>query len=217
MAGISSFSAAVNGLPQFCDSSRANSAPRLRCDRRASAAARRDPSAPWRPSREMPSRPPSRRLRSAPREASATCAMTLPVAGSSTSCSSPLPLTSLPLMSSFVFIVGPREVVSEQDRDAASRRSRSTATTLVIGRSRGRNSSLKNQIGSVRSLPAVNMRDDDFVERQREREHAAGEERGGDLRQHHVAGRSASRRRRGPSTLRSSSCGRRRRRATTLL
>ena len=31
-----------------------------------------------------------------------------------------------------------------------------TATTLVIGRSRGRNSSLKNQIGSVRSCPAVN-------------------------------------------------------------
>ena len=31
-----------------------------------------------------------------------------------------------------------------------------TATTLVIGRSRGRNSSLKNQIGNVRSCPAVN-------------------------------------------------------------
>ena len=30
-----------------------------------------------------------------------------------------------------------------------------TATTFVMGRSRGRNSSLKNQMGSVRSLPAV--------------------------------------------------------------
>src|SRR4029078_6254087 len=53
--------------------------------------------------------------------ASFTCAMTLPVAGVRTFCSSPLPLTSLPLTSSFVFIVGPREVVSEKDREERHR------------------------------------------------------------------------------------------------
>src|ERR1041384_3345930 len=50
-------------------------------------------------------------------DASCTCAMTLPVGGSSTPRSSPAPLMSLPLTSSFVFIVGPRKVVSQQDRD----------------------------------------------------------------------------------------------------
>ncbi len=60
-----------------------------------------------------------------------------------------------------------------------------TATTLVMGRSRGRNSSLKNQMGSVRSCPDVKIGDDDLVERQREGEHAAREQRRAHLRQQH--------------------------------
>ena len=62
-----------------------------------------------------------------------------------------------------------------------------TATTLVTGRWRGRISSDSIQIGKRRLLAGGEGGDDDLVERQREGEHAAGEQRGADLRQDDVA------------------------------
>src|SRR5215510_7515669 len=116
IAGISSLSAADSGLPQFCDSSAANSLPSasMRSASFSSSAARSFGTVPDQPSKAFEAAPTAATICSS--EASATCVMTFPVAGLSTSCSSPLPLISLPLMSSFVFIVGPREVVSEHNR-----------------------------------------------------------------------------------------------------
>src|SRR3954468_13966019 len=116
MAGISSLSAAASGLPQFCDSSAANSLPSA--SMRSASFINRAPRSFGTVAAHAGKAFAAALTAAAicPSSASATCAMTLPVAGLSTSCSSPLPLTSLPLTSSFVFIVGPREVVGEHDR-----------------------------------------------------------------------------------------------------
>src|ERR1043165_5358059 len=121
MAGISSFSAADSGLPQFCDSSAAKSAPpaSMRSASFISSVARSFGTVAAQAGKAFDAAVTAAAI--CPSSASATCAMTLPVAGLSTSCSSPLPLTSLPLTSSFVFIVGPREVVSEHDRQQRHR------------------------------------------------------------------------------------------------
>src|SRR6188508_1148849 len=116
IAGISSFSAAASGLPQFCDSSAANScaSASMRSASLSSSVARSFGTVPAQLAKAFDAAPTAAAI--CPSSASATAAITLPVAGLSTFCSSPLPLTSLPLTSSFVFIVGPREVVSENDR-----------------------------------------------------------------------------------------------------
>ena len=61
-----------------------------------------------------------------------------------------------------------------------------TATTLVTGRCRGRISSRQHPDRQGRLLAGGEGGDDDLVEGQREGEHAAGEQRGADLRQDHV-------------------------------
>src|SRR3954467_4186686 len=121
IAGISSFRAALSGLPQFCDSSEANScaSASMRSASFSSKVARSFGTVPAQPAKAFDAAPTAAVTCSS--EASFTCAITLPVAGSSTPCSSPLPLTSLPLTSSFVFIVGPREVVSQKDRNERNR------------------------------------------------------------------------------------------------
>ena len=54
-----------------------------------------------------------------------------------------------------------------------------SATTLTTGSWLGRKRLLKIQIGSVCSpAPIVNVRDDDLVEREREGEQRAGDQRG---------------------------------------
>ena len=85
MAGISSLSAAASGLPQFCDSSAANSM-RLGLDairelQQQRAAILRHRGGPAGKCLRCGASP---RPRSVPRKPRATCAMTLPVAGSST-------------------------------------------------------------------------------------------------------------------------------------
>src|SRR6187401_156725 len=117
IAGISSLSAAFSGLPQFCDSRRANSmaSASMRSASFMSSAPRSLGTVWAQPVKALAAAFTAAVICSS--EASATCAITLPVAGSSTPSSSPLPFTSFPLTSSFVFIVGPRKVVSEQDRD----------------------------------------------------------------------------------------------------
>src|SRR6187397_2243366 len=121
IAGISSLSAAFSGLPQFCDSRRANSmaSASMRSASFMSSAPRSLGTVWAQPVKALAAAFTAAVICSS--EASATCAITLPVAGSSTPSSSPLPLTSLPLTSSFVFIVGPREVVSQQDRNERHR------------------------------------------------------------------------------------------------
>ena len=61
-----------------------------------------------------------------------------------------------------------------------------TATTLVTGRSRGRVSWVRIQIGSVCLLPGGEGGDDDLVKRQREGQHPARQQRRGDVGQDHV-------------------------------
>src|SRR6185503_12301808 len=121
IAGISSLSAAASGLPQFCDSSAANSLPSasMRSASFMSSVARSFGTVAAQPGNALAAALTAPAI--CPSSASATCVMTLPVAGLSTFCSSPLPLTSLPLTSSFVFIVGPREVISEHDGDQRHR------------------------------------------------------------------------------------------------
>src|SRR6185312_13749588 len=117
IAGISSLSAAAYGLPQFSDSSFAKSAASasMRSASLYSNVARSFGTVAAQPGNAFDAACTAFSIWSS--DASCTCAITLPVAGSSTPRSSPLPLMSLPLTSSFVFIVGPREVVSQQDRD----------------------------------------------------------------------------------------------------
>src|ERR1041384_4374674 len=117
MAGISSFSAALSGLPQFCDSSFAKSmaSASMRSASLSSSVARSFGTVAAQPGNALAAAFTAATTCSS--DASLTCVMTLPVAGSSTPRSSPPPLMSLPLTSSFVFIVGPREVVSQQDRN----------------------------------------------------------------------------------------------------
>src|SRR5689334_23699409 len=117
IAGISSLSAAASGLPQFCDSSAANSAASasMRSASFSSSVLRSFGTVAAQPGKAFAAACTAAVICSS--DASATCAITLPVAGSSTPSSSPLPLTSLPLTSSFVFIVGPREVVSQDYRN----------------------------------------------------------------------------------------------------
>src|SRR6478735_164716 len=116
IAGISSLSAAASGLPQFCDSRLANSAASasMRSASFSSSVLRSLGTVAAHAGNAFAAACTAAVICSS--DASATCTMTLPVAGSSTPSSSPLPLSSLPLTSSFVFIVGPREVVSQQDR-----------------------------------------------------------------------------------------------------
>ena len=101
-AGISSFSAAGSGLPQFSDSSFANAGPSasMRSASLSSSVARSFGAV-----RAQPSNAASAAFTAASicaREASGTFASTLPVAGFSTCSTLPSPATSLPLMSSRV-------------------------------------------------------------------------------------------------------------------
>src|SRR4051812_4368519 len=182
MAGISSLSAAASGLPQFCDSSAANSAPSasMRSASFSSSVARSFGTVAAQPANAFEAAPTAAVICSS--EASATCAITLPVAGFSTLCSSPLPLTSLPLTSSFVFIVGPREVVSENDRQQRHRHD--DHGHHVGNRLVPRPEQLAEEPDGQRAfLAGGEYGDDDLVERQCERQHAAGEKCRGDLRQ----------------------------------
>ena len=91
-----------------------------------------------------------------------------------------------------------------------------TATTLVTGRWRGRPSWLSIQIGRVFCWPAVKVVTMSSSKRQGEGEHAAGQQRGGELRQDHVAEGLEAVGAEVHGGLEQAS-GRRRRRATTLL
>ena len=64
-----------------------------------------------------------------------------------------------------------------------------SATTFTIGSSAGRESVAKIQIGSVCCGAGREDRDDDLVEREREGEQPAGEQRRPQLRERHVAER----------------------------
>src|SRR6188508_2792687 len=186
IAGISSFNAAASGLPQFCDSSDANAcaSASMRSASFRSKVARSFGTVPAQPAKAFDAAPTAAVTCSS--EASFTCAMTLPVAGLSTFCSSPLPLTSLPLTSSFVFIVGPREVVSENDRQQGHR-DHDHGHDIGDGPVT-RPEELAEEPDRQRTLFAGREDgDDDLIEGQGEGQHAAGEERGGHLRQQHVA------------------------------
>src|SRR6185436_10356732 len=188
IAGISSLSAAASGLPQFCDSSAANSLPSasMRSASFMSRVPRSFGTVAAHPGNAFAA--PFTAAMICDSSASPTCAMTLPVAGLSTFCSSPLPLTSLPLTSSFVFIVGPREVVSEHDRH---KRHRDDDHRHHVGDGPvSRPEELAEEPDRQGLfLAGSEYSDDDLVERQCEGEHAAGEEGGGHLGQQHVAQR----------------------------
>src|SRR6185503_2446841 len=186
MAGISSFNAAASGLPQFCDSSEAKScaSASMRSASFNNSVARSLGTVLAQAAKALDAAPTAAVICSS--EASFTCVMTLPVAGLSTSCSSPLPLTSLPLTSSFVFIVGPREVVSENDRQQGHRDH--DHRHHVGDGPVARPEELVEEPDGQRALFAGREDgDDDLVEGQGEGQHAAGEERGGHLRQQHVS------------------------------
>src|SRR6187401_3459164 len=186
IAGISSFSAAASGLPQFCDSRPANSvaSASMRSASFSSSVLRSFGTVAAHPGNAFAAACTAAVICSS--DASATCAMTLPVAGSSTPSSSPLPLTSLPLTSSFVFIVGPREVVSQQDRNE---RHRNDDDGHHVGDGTiPRAEELVQEPDRQRAFIAGREDgDDDLVERQRERKHATGEECRRYLRQRYVA------------------------------
>src|SRR6185436_9040886 len=158
MAGISSLSAADSGLPQFCDSSAAKSAP----------------------SASMRSASFSNSVARSFGTVAAQPVKTLPVAGLSTFCSSPLPLISLPLMSSFVFIVGPREVISEHYRQQRHG-DHDDGHHVGDGPVARPEQFVEEPDGQGAFIARSEYGDDDFVEGQRERQHAAGEKRGGHL------------------------------------
>src|SRR5688572_26133395 len=186
MAGISSFNAALKGFPQFCDSSAANSSASasMRSASFISSAPRSFGTVAAQPGNALAAAATAAATCSS--EASVTWVMTLPVAGLSTFCSSPLPLVSLPLMSSFVFIVGPREVVSEH---YGQQRHRDDDHGHHVGdRAVARPEQFVEEPDRQRAFVAGGeYGDDDFIERQCECEHAAGQEGRCHLRQQHVA------------------------------
>src|SRR4051812_12494941 len=184
IAGISSLSAAFSGLPQFCDSRRANSmaSDSMRSASFMSSAPRSFGTVAAQPAKAFAAACTAAVICSS--EASATCAITFPVTGSSMPSSSPLPLTSFPLTSSFVFIVGPRKVVSEQDRDQRHG-NHDDGYDIRDGPVARPEQLIEKPDGQCALFAGREYGDDDFVERQRERQHATGEERGGDLRQQH--------------------------------
>ena len=96
-------------------------------------------------------------------------------------------------------------------------RIRNTATTFTTGSWFGRERLLRIQIGSVWSRAGGERRHDHLVEREREREQRAGEERRAQLRERHVAERLPRRPRRGRRRPPRTSPDVRRSRATTLL
>src|SRR5678816_1849569 len=177
IAGISSLSAAFSGLPQFCDSRRANSmaSASMRSASFMSSAPRSFGTVWAQPAKALAAAFTAAVICSS--EASATCAITLPVAGSSTPSSSPLPLTSLPLTSSFVFIVGPRKVVSEQDR-YQRHCDHDDGHHIGDGAITRPEQLVEKPDGQCALFAGREYGDDDFVEGQRESQHAAGEERG---------------------------------------
>src|SRR5688572_26013911 len=188
MAGISSFSAAASGLPQFCDSSAAKSWPSasMRSASFSSSVARSFGTVAAQPAKAFDAALTAATICSS--EASATCVMTFPVDGLSTFCSSPLPLVSLPLMSSFVFIVGPREVISEHDWQQRHG-DHDDRHHVGDGPVAWPEQFVEEPDGQRTLVARGEYGDDDFIEGQCERQHAAGEKGGRDLRQQHVTQR----------------------------